>query len=52
MERISCSDDRVDEIPEFCLLEVLIFHGFAVIDFVTEKVGVVVVLDLDRGNFT
>lgn len=46
MEEICSIDDRVDEVPQLRLLEVLALHFSSVVDLITQKVGIVFVLNL------
>jgi hypothetical protein len=52
VERVSGREDRVDQIPEFALLEDLAVHSATIYHLVPQEIGVVLVADLPKEILT
>ena len=50
MEFFPCSQEGVDQVPEFRLFEEFLFEGLAIGDLVEEDEGEIVIFDLDYGE--
>jgi hypothetical protein len=52
VERVSGREDRVDQIPQFPLLEDLAVHSATIYHLVPQEIGVVLVADLPKEILT